>query len=762
MAPIESTFLWLAGKFGKEAVQAAATWSWDAARWKKAADDYAEKIERDYGRLPIFGKDTYVPITDIYTYVHLLEQRDALFDFDEGNLHRRFITRTLEYDPDKRQDGWRMVADGENLFILGDPGAGKTTFLKMAVIRAARGELRRQGDAPERLPIFVSLREHAISDRTLYESVKHELEVCGFPDADLILREMLKSGRVLLLWDGLDEVKTENDQRSILVAQMHEFMRQYWECRYVISCRIASADYTFGERRLRYVKMAPFSDEQIKRYLQKWFGTDQARAKQCYDELQSDAHRPLRELARTPILLTLLAIAYEETSKLPIRRWELYHQAIDALLRKWDADRGIHRGGEVYGGLELGYKWDLLTEVAAAAFYNGEFLLTRAEWGERIREFLETLPGVTPGVDGGLVVDSLAQRHGLFVRQTTQLYSLPHLSFQEYFTAKDIKESLQHDSLTQLLAHVEDDQWREVFLLTASALRHKDAAHFFDQFLQRIDQIALESPPLCQLLELADAATNRAPAAMQGAYKPPALRLWYLAFGRGRDRALHLDPALALHLDLDHGRVLDRARARALDFALAPDRSLNLDHARDRVLDRARDRALDFALALDLALALNLDLALALARVLVRALARVRVRARVRFRAPVRVLARDLDLYLARAIAKASALGLDEFADELGALEMPDATAEVKRWQAFAQELTTMIRQYRDLSGIDYLQENRLDAEQLEELVGQEGFINAYSRYLKATALFIDCLQLASLSDRAAVENRICLPPKSI
>ncbi len=128
MTPIVATFLWLADKFGKDAIESGVQLGWDAARWQRAARKYADKIECDYGRLPIFGKDRYVPIDEIYTYVHVLGQLDAFHQFAEEKLSELYVRRDLRYDPDKRQNGWPMVADGKDLFILGDPGAGRPPF----------------------------------------------------------------------------------------------------------------------------------------------------------------------------------------------------------------------------------------------------------------------------------------------------------------------------------------------------------------------------------------------------------------------------------------------------------------------------------------------------------------------------------------------------------------------------------------------------------------------------------------------------------
>ncbi|MDJ0556595.1 MAG: hypothetical protein QNJ68_19580 [Microcoleaceae cyanobacterium MO_207.B10] len=49
------------------------------------------------------------------------------------------------------------------------------------------------------------------------------------------------------------------------------------------------------------------------------------------------------ELATNPLLLTLLCLAFEESGNFPANLSELYKKGLDALLKKWDAKRGIQR-----------------------------------------------------------------------------------------------------------------------------------------------------------------------------------------------------------------------------------------------------------------------------------------------------------------------------------------------------------------------------------------------------------------------------------
>jgi predicted NACHT family NTPase len=120
-----------------------------------------------------------------------------------------------------------------------------------------------------------------------------------------------------------------------------DFTNQYPANKVLITCRIAATDYTF--EKFTYVEMADFTLEQVQVFARKWFVHDDEKAKRFVDELNRAEHRGLRELAQTPLLLTLLCLNFEETLTFPARRAELYEEALDALLKKWDATRNIKR-----------------------------------------------------------------------------------------------------------------------------------------------------------------------------------------------------------------------------------------------------------------------------------------------------------------------------------------------------------------------------------------------------------------------------------
>jgi len=459
-------------------------WGWDAVRWRKAWHDYADRVTQDYGKLFVLGKANAVPIDDIYTAVNVLEKPLALRRFAREELHKLFLERqALWREEDKRRSGIDLIKDAKNYFILGKPGAGKTTFLKNVAIKAVKGNYYGK-QADDVLPIYISLKAHADSGRSLIESIEQELSICQFPEVRPFTDLLLHSGKAIVLLDALDEVKQEGNTRSKVIQNIKDLTREYRESQFLITCRVAATEYEFDN--VTYIEMADFDDKQIEKFIYNWF-QDDSQAGTCWRELSKNDNKGLREMARVPLLLTLLAVTYEETQTFPHRRVEIYEEALEALLKKWDARRQIKRD-EPYKALSLGRKRQMFSRIAAETFNNNELLVPQTELAEKIAQYMKKVPEVEDEIDGEIVLESIAAQHGIFVERAKGIYSFAHLSFQEYYTAKYLGDNASIGSFKGLFNHIDEDQWREVFLLTASLLNEEVANQFFSQFVYHLNQ----------------------------------------------------------------------------------------------------------------------------------------------------------------------------------------------------------------------------------------------------------------------------------
>lgn len=487
---------WLWEQYGTKVVAKsadAAKGKWDKVKWTEAAERYRAKVKKLYGTMQIFGMTEPVPLDGIFTDAYMLDKPTALRRFDIERL------KQLSTEPDgqraaERINGLRLVVEKDNLFILGKPGAGKTTFLKYIALKAAEQTI-------DKVPIFISLKHWGDSGIDLISFIVERFDVCNFPLAQPFVEELLKSGNAIALFDGLDEVNHERGQRDKQTRAMNNFIEKYDRTQCLITCRIAASDYSF--KPFTYVEIADFTEKQINQFVGNWFHKDQETRDRFLSEFGKEDNKGLRELARAPLLLTLLCLAFNETLTFPQRRVEIYEEAVDALLKKWDSSRRIKRD-EVYRKLSLGHKENMLALIAAETFEKNKYFIAQGELENLITNYARNVPphDTKEATDGGVILKAIEAQHGIFVERAREVYSFSHLTFQEYFTAKYIVSNSGQATLTNLVAHSEDKRWREVFLLTTSLL--PDASEFVSVFRAHLDELLGKSPQLSKLLKWAE------------------------------------------------------------------------------------------------------------------------------------------------------------------------------------------------------------------------------------------------------------------
>jgi predicted NACHT family NTPase len=228
--------------------------------------------------------------------------------------------------------------------------------------------------------------------------------------------------------------------------------------------------------------VADFNSKQIEDFAKNWFvafAKDNrekglALASEFIEKLNRPENQQIRELAVTPILLNLTCLVFQAKGDFPSKRSKLYEQGLDILLRRWDEDKGIKRD-KIYRDLDVEHKKELLSQVAAITFEQGDYFFEQNKIQGCIADYLCTLPNAKTDRarlqrDSEAVLKSIEAQHGLLVERARGIYSFSHLTFQEYFTAKYFVESSEPQALENLSSHITEKRWREVFLLTTEML----------------------------------------------------------------------------------------------------------------------------------------------------------------------------------------------------------------------------------------------------------------------------------------------------
>jgi predicted NACHT family NTPase len=535
-------------------------------------------LDEKCGWMRVLDMNQRIGLEDIYTDVNILAQitgrqrlkleelrgrcnHDEIEQFGLSNLQKL-----------KRIPGIDAVEQFSKLMILGKPGAGKTTFLKRIATQCNQGKLY-----PEKVVIFVTLRDFAeTKDQPgLLDYIVNLLDKLHIADALDITHRLLIQGRLLLLLDGLDEVRQDDNNRT--VKEVRQFNEQFPKNQLVITCRIAARDYwleAFTE-----VEIADFDDQQIGVFVTKWFAHhDVAKTEPFLRGLQDKPR--IRELATNPLLLTLLCWSFGESGYFNPSRSGLYKDGLEVLLKKWDSKRNIERD-QIYKNLSVDRKQRMLSQLAYTTFEAGDYLFPEKRATMEIGNYIENLPeaNTDPAVltlDSKAVVRSIEAQHGLLAERAFGIYSFSHLTFHEYFTAQQIVASFNlQAALSNLLDQIHEKRWREVFLLTVELLPNEAVDWFLKAMKDRVDQILDPDPQLQTFLGWVQQKSE----SVETTYKTAAVRAFYffLDLAHAFDRALDLDLARAL----DRALALDLDRALDLDLDFDFDLDLNPDLAKD-------------------------------------------------------------------------------------------------------------------------------------------------------------------------------------
>ena len=391
---------------------------------ENASHEYNKNYRERHGQVKVFcvGMRKPIPLDDVYVGVQFLDQHTASQYKSLEEIERAFRERRkwhFDSTLDERQDGTQVANDEQYLMLLGGPGVGKSTFLRKIGLEALK---EKDGSfAHECIPVFLELKRFTEDQIDIEALISKEFEICGYPYPEQMTNTALKSGKLLILFDGLDEVPTANVDN--VVRKIGDCVDQYRQNRFIASCRIAA--YTGGFTRFTEAEMADFDDSQIQAYIKNWFAStpdrhlyqldeDMKTAEQCWELLDASEHSATKELARNPLLLTLLCMVYDESQHFPRNRASLYEDALNIFLKGWAAEKWVHRGTSINQYLDIADEKRMLSEIAAKNFEIDRLFFRENELIVQIQKFGEGNANTLEAFSASEILDKILIDQGLF------------------------------------------------------------------------------------------------------------------------------------------------------------------------------------------------------------------------------------------------------------------------------------------------------------------------------------------------------------
>lgn len=534
-----------------------------------------EKIQAQCGTLHLLDIARPIVLDDLYVEVNIFEEITSKRWLEITDLQRLDSNNFDRFNLDKfnqqRIPGLEAVAKYSKLMVFGKTGSGKTTFLQSLAVRCNQGKFK-----SDCLPIFIRLKNLAENTSDYKQINLLQYIYQEFSDQGISISEILTifaQGKALILLDSLDELNEE--ESDIIIREIQHFSERFYKNTVIITCRLAAQRYQFNG--FTEIEIADFSKSQIVTFADKWFVAvaknslweGKAKASEFIKKLELPENQQILELATTPILLNLTCLVFQFLGDFPALRSELYKQALELLLVRWDEARRIKRD-EFYRNLSLLDKMKLLCRLAATTFTEGDYFFPATKIQPLIAEYLRQLPHASTDpealqLDSTAALKAIEAQHGLLLEQGRGIYSFSHLTFQEYLTAREIVAAGNYQTLQKFVTHIGEKRWREVFLLAAGMMQPGDELLLLMK--QEIDNLVISNQKLQKFVKWLDEKTS----IINASYYPASVRAFYFTLALPPDYPLAYNQNLALSLDsrLAGNLAIDLALDLALIHALA-------------------------------------------------------------------------------------------------------------------------------------------------------------------------------------------------
>jgi formylglycine-generating enzyme required for sulfatase activity len=393
-----------------------------------------------------------------------------------------------------------------HLVIVGDPGAGKTTFLRRIALEQSQQRLGESGPptlgrSVGQFPILIriaELEEHVTNSlgrdgapaaRHSPAWLAHFLETqsreYGWHLSEQFFKHKLRSKNTTVFLDGLDEAP-DRVRRADMAQLFENATTAYRDCQFIVTTRPAAYKERSTLAGFQEVVIEELEEQAVEAFLVRWseclFPEDPAGAQKHSRELLQAlrAREEIRRMVRNPVMLTALAVVHWNERRLPEQRADLYESIVTWLARAREqrpkrepAERCLEALGRLALGMQTASGRIAQIEKGRASQIIAPHFRETAEPDRvaRAREFVDA-----EEIDSGLIVS-----RGALIR-------FWHLTFQEYLAARAIAGLSDIDQLKMLFQgkRLYKSEWREVLLLLAGTLLVKQGREKVDALFQAI------------------------------------------------------------------------------------------------------------------------------------------------------------------------------------------------------------------------------------------------------------------------------------
>ena len=366
----------------------------------------------------------------------------------------------------------QVFANNNVVWIKGDAGSGKTTFLQWVAVCAAKNEYHKIENIGNTIPIIIELR-NAKWPINLQNVVNRITSTYGSNCPNGWILDLMEKNRLILLFDGLDEINQA--KRLEIYNFVENIIKQYPQIKILLTARNSVKDCIDCES-VDY-EILPMTIENIKEFIVYWHRSvlrkDAIIMDQEIDRLQFNLKKKIVEspslkvLAKNPLLCAMIcALNYVNKEQLPMDKMDLYEKCCGMLMDARDIQREID--GSIYENLpKLDYnKKRKILEELSYWMMNGNI---SSESKSNVIKYLEhllkdtnILPDNRNEYNAEDILNYLIDRSGIIREPEDGIVDFIHKTFMEFLAVKAICRNCDWNVLVREACNV---NWKETIIM---------------------------------------------------------------------------------------------------------------------------------------------------------------------------------------------------------------------------------------------------------------------------------------------------------
>ncbi len=370
------------------------------------------------------------------------------------------------------------VFDQHNIvWIKGEAGSGKTTFLQWIAICSAKNDYKRVNKIQNTVPILVELRSTEFP-LNLQAIVNKFSDSIGYECPNNWLNNVLRKKRAIILIDGLDEI--EQNKRENTFEFIEDIKEKYEDIKIIITAR-NSVNNDLRCINATY-EIKPMNMENIKKFVLYWHRSvlyndavvEDEKIVQLQTNLVSQiaCNAALKNLARNPLLCAMLcAINFVNNQQLPENKMEIYKKCCEMLIEARDMQKKVEiNNSEKLPKIDYSRKVRILEELAYWMLRNNK----SSEYKTNVEDFLakqfvnsNILTGENSNFKINHFVNYLIERSGIIREAEIGMIDFIHKTFLEYLAVKAICRSCDWNRIVQEACNV---NWKETIIMCFSEM----------------------------------------------------------------------------------------------------------------------------------------------------------------------------------------------------------------------------------------------------------------------------------------------------